>query len=343
MAFYNLLLCIVMLFIVPLLVGGTVCGALNIETGYTKSYAIGTVGIWALCQIVSVPLILLKCSFDLVVYILSFAVLILCCVAIVKRLFPRPALKGMDKSDVVAVVVMLILIGAFFAATIMYQHIDEDDSRFIGNAVEMCRTGNMFLNNPATGEYIGVWKGELVKDVTAPYAVYIAWMSRLTGVYATTLAHTALPIALYSVMFAVLWQLAGEIAGELVMHRAMFVVLVLTVLVFGYYSKASAAAYIMTRIWQGKSVVAGVGLPLVLLISLWILKEPEKKSNYILLLLALTAMCLLSGMGLVEGALLVGVLGLSYGVAKKNIMLTVRMWITVFPCVLYYLINVFIG
>lgn len=339
----NIILAVVVLGVVPILMGNTICILCDEELLWGKSYVIGMMSMWAICQLISVPVILAKGSFLIVVAMLSGVFVIISSYALVRKKYPTVSYDIQNIWDKIWFVVMVIFILAIVVLGVILQHTDNDDSRFIANAVDICRTNRMFLTNPASGELLGEWRGELVKDVTSPWAVFIAWVATLTGISATVTAHVILPVFIYIMIGCIYFMLSKELVGDRLVYRSLFVCFAILVTVFGFYSNASAEAYTMLRIWQGKAVVAGVGIPLVFLLCMWIYREYEKKSYYVLLLICEMALCLLSGMGIIIGAVMAGCLGFVYGIVKRNIRVCIGMWLTVFPCAVFYAVNALLG
>lgn len=65
-----------------------------------------------------------------------------------------------------------------------------DDSRFVVNAVDTVRTNRMLLTDVNTGQEIAYWTGDLYKDVISPWAVFAAYLSKITGISAASMMHT---------------------------------------------------------------------------------------------------------------------------------------------------------
>ncbi len=339
----SLILAFVFLGIVPILLGNTICGIAKLDIRLSNSYVIGYVGLWALFQLVTVPLVLLKQSFMIVVAIISVVVVALVIYGIKKKYysFKLPGFRGIG--DKVAFTVMCIAIVALLVVTAILQHTDADDSRFVVNAVDIVRTNKMFLTNPATGEAISHWEGELVKDITSPWAVFIAYCAKVTDIHATIMAHTVLQLVLTFILCLVYWMLSEVFFKEDISSRSIFVVLALLINVYGHYSVYSAETFAITRIWQGKAVVASIGIPLVYLVSMWIYDDHKNKANYVMLFMVTMAMCLMSGMGIIIGAIMVGCISVVYGVAKKDARVFAYIICSAVPCALYYGVNCLCG
>lgn len=337
MSVINVFLAILVLWVVPYLAGNGFCEFLRIKKTIPKLYLFGLVAIWAFCQLVTVPLVLVKASFWVVIAVWSVWILALCGFGLYKRCFPsiRGNKKGGKEKSIILITGILIL--AFFAAALLGQHTDADDSRFVVNAVDIVRTNRLFLTDPNTGNQISTWLGELSKDVTAPWAVYLAYCGKLTGLSPTIIAHLFLPLSILTAIFGVWWMLAEEFFGADILHNCVFLDVLMVLHLYGYYSVYSAEAFMMLRLWQGKAVVAGLGIPAMFLLFMWIYQY-DKKSDYICLACLDLAFCLMSGMGVIIGALLLGCYGLIYGIFKRKWKITLQFWLMIIPNGIYYLI-----
>lgn len=331
----KLALVVLALWIVPYLAGNGFCELIRVEKSIAKVYLLGLVSIWSFCQLITVPLVLAKASFLVVVVLLSAWILFLSVYGVWKGDFPKASFAEKSRGEKAIIVVTGALILIFFAVSFFAQHTDADDSRFVVNAVDIVRTNRMYLTDPTTGNALDVWVWELCKDVTAPWAVFIAYLSKMTGVFATIMAHTFFPACLFTCIFAVWWMLSEEFFDSDITYRCIFLDILMLLHIYGFYSIYNEEAFMMLRIWQGKAVVAALGIPAMILISMWIYRKNRKK-YYLCLCLMNISMCLMSGMGVIIGALLLGCFGLVYGVCKRNWKMTVIYWLMVIPNVAYY-------
>ena len=339
----SLILAIIFFGVAPVLLGNTICGMLGIDIKVSRSYVTGYIGLWALLQLITVPLVLLKQNFMIVVVAVSVVVIALIIYGIKKKYYGFSIPEFKNTGSKIAFTIMCLAILALLVVTAIMQHADADDSRFVVNAVDIVRTNKMFLTNPATGESIPIWEGELVKDVTSPWAVFIAYCSKVTDIHPTIMAHTVLQLVLTFIMCLVYWMLSEVFFKDDTSGRSIFVSLVLLIIVYGSYSVYSAETFAIARIWQGKAVVASIGIPLIFMICMWIYDDIKHRGNYVLLVLNTMAMCHMSGMGIIVSVIMTGCMGFVYGIAKKNIKVFLGMFISVVPGVVYYLVNTLVG
>ena len=88
----------------------------------------------------------------------------------------------------------LILIQAAVAG--VFQHIDDDDSRFVVEQVMAVEHGAMYTENPVTGK-VSYWDmGEVRKDMVSPWAMLVAYWCKLSGIAPAVMSHKYMPFYL---------------------------------------------------------------------------------------------------------------------------------------------------
>lgn len=346
----TVLLVILILYLVPVIVGQGVNRILKIDTGVVKNFLVGNIFIWALFQLVTVPLVLTKQSFLLVVGIVNVVLAVICLYVFFEEIIRKKAecfklktwtskLKGLKGADGFALVVLFAALGWLLYKIISLQHTDADDSRFVVNAVEILRTNRMFLTDLITGQELETWIGEIIKDVTAPWAVYIAYLAKMTAISAVIMAHSVMPVSLILCAMSAFWLISAEVFKKDITNRSIFMCLVILLNVYGYYSIYTAETFMLTRIWQGKATVASVAIPAMFLLAMWLYENEKSYGYYVLIALLDIGMCLMSGMGIIIGAIMLGSFGLVYGIAKRKLWIPITLWSMAIPNVVYFVIN----
>ena len=138
------------------------------------------------------------------------------------------------------------------------------------------------------------------------------------------------------------WKISGEIIDKGIAYQGIFVVFLTLINIYGYASLHIAETRVMVRLWQGKTVVSGLCIPLLIYLFFDIYKNDIDKGMVVILLIIETAMCLLSGMGILIGAIMAGSYGLIYAIIKKDWKICLKMWLTVIPCVICYGLSLFV-
>lgn len=324
---------------VATLAGHGFSSLLRIKRNAVVSFFCGVILIWALTQLVAVPMILTRQSFTATFWLITGTVIPWCAYGVYECRNIRFKCPEFTRIEWAGAAVTILCIIGMLGINLVTQHCDGDDSRFVVNAVDILRTDTMFLTNPATGEPLEIWQGELIKDVTAPWAVFIAWCAKLTGTHATVMAHTALPPILFLVVFSSWWLLSEEFFKKEFFYRCLFIDVVILVTVYGGFSVYSEEVFMLSRIWQGKAVVASVGIPAAYLLGMWLYRKQEQWGYYVLPVVLGFSMCLMSGMGLIMSAMMFACIGLICGSAKRRLWISLSCFAACIPSAVYYLIN----
>ena len=213
-------------------------------------------------------------------------------------------------------IIALLVIAGQVCVYIFGMHLDEDDARWIAEANDALIKNRMLLHNPATGEYIGRFVGEMIKDVFSPWSIYLAWLSRATGIKAVVIAHTIYPPLLLGLSYSAYYEIGTQLfEGEKKRHeRGIFLLMVSVINLFMAGNVYTQSVFTLTRIWQGKAVVAAVVIPAILAIILRVQQTtPQAEGSirdWILLIVVGVSCCLFSGMGIAIGLLLLAIYGL---------------------------------
>ena len=217
-------------------------------------------------------------------------------------------------------IIALLVIAGQMCVYIFGMHLDEDDARWIAEANDALIKNRMLLHNPATGEYIGRFVGEMIKDVFSPWCMYMAWLSRATSIRAVVIAHTIYPPILLGLSYSAYYEIGcqlfvdGKVGKSKTHERGIFLLMVSVINLFMAGNVYTQSVFTLTRIWQGKAVVAAVMIPTILAIILRVQKTTRHMvgsiSDWTLLIVTGVSCCLFSGMGIAIGLLLLAIYGL---------------------------------
>ena len=347
--------CGVLFLLMPIILGYGVSCIVNRgeDKGFSvaKSYVSGYLFLWTLIELLAIPVTIFKASFNLLVGVVSVicaAVMVVAVIFAVTTLFLK-RLKSeekliskyfrcifKDKWDVTFFVIVIILFGI-----ILYKHLgtyffDEDDSRFIVNAVDIVRTRRILAVDPTTGLPLASNYDDFHKDLVGQWAAFIAYCSVISGVHPTIFAHTFYPVVAFTMLGMLYWLLLGRRSTT---DKSLTLMVIMALYIYGYYSLRNAETFTMIRVWQGKGTLAAVGVLSIIWSFTLIYKKPEEKYGYIVLLLANVSACLMTSNGIILAVLVIGGYGLVYAIMTKKVrVLLISMAICV-PNVLLYVLS----
>lgn len=342
------------LVVVPVIVGScTLSKGTGSNIAPAMWYIKGMTIMMAVFQLYAVPLILMKQKFTLVVILWLVTIGGIAVFSIrtmdIKEMYAALRSKlssvfaGLSKKELLIgsllAAAALALIAIQMYAYVGYQQLDEDDARFLVHALEAIENDTMLLRNPATGEALDTFAGEIRKDVPSPWPIYIALLSKIVLMHPAILAHMILPVFLLAMVYMIYWELSHQFFGQSFDKNCMFLIVAAVLNIYGGVTRRTEFAYMLTRLWQGKAVVAGVFLPLLVLWLMIIYKDPDNKRNYIQLLAANMAMSMSSGMGIAMGAFFVGCVGGTLSLLRKDWKMLILLALTCVPNVVFAIIN----
>lgn len=103
---------------------------------------------------------------------------------------------------------VLILLQAYIPAR--YEHSDDDDSRFVAEEVSAVVHDTMYREDPITADYMYWDTGEVRKDLTSPWAMFVAMHAKEGNMAPAALSHAYLPFFLILICYA-LYLLIGQV------------------------------------------------------------------------------------------------------------------------------------
>ncbi len=318
---------IFVLLIMPLFVGHSFSILLKRKKSIPEYYVFGLTFLFAVMEVICVPAIMNFKSFTFVYYFLFWFIIIFSLIGVVIRIirkdfdFDFPDLEDIKYLRVIFTIGVVIFCMYFLRLTIIYQNVNDDDSRFVVVSVDMLEYDKMYLNNPATGEDIPNFiLTEDHKDVVSPWGVYIAALSKFTGIKVVTMAHSIMDLALYIYVMCAWWLLAGRmLKKENAIMQGSFLVLILLMAMYGNDRGDGLINTVfmkfLYRLWQGKAVLASAGIP-IMYISMFDYYKKNSIYNAIPIFVTNLAMCFMSANGIVIAPIMIGVFAVIYSLLQ---------------------------
>lgn len=233
----------------------------------------------------------------------------------------------------------LILIQA--CAVGFFQHIDDDDSRFVVEQVLAVEHGAMYTENPVTGK-ISYWDmGEVRKDMISPWAMLVAYWCKLSGIAPAIMSHKYLPFFLILLCYAVYALIGMHLFKDDREKVSIFLIFSSALNIYGYFSTHTTSAVMLLRIWQGKALVGAMLVPAMFYIMFELMNQNRKKVWYFMAAVAATAAALASGSGITIIPVVIGICGLAELIHTRKIKNCILIWCTAVPSVVYLLCYLF--
>lgn len=287
-------------------------------SGCLKSWIMGQMLCFAVLQILTVPMILLRWKFNVLFWSYLLVMGLIFCYGVVcfrkKKIILDFHKESWNWFIIVLTIITFALIFWQICNYFFGVHLDEDDARWLVEANDAIEYGEMMIRSPYTGELIS--KYAMTEDVSSPWPMMYAIASRVLFLRVPIFCHTLYSTVELALMYAIYWLIGLELFQK-IEARISFLFCVSFIMVFFGGSVYTQAVFSLARIWQGKATVAAVIIPLILYIFILINKE-NRLFDWIALIISSCAACLMSGMGIFIAAAMVGVYGLYNIVVYRN-------------------------
>lgn len=329
------LLTVVWLFLIPFLAGCHLTVRDSEEAFVRKAFLYGYLLLFALFEVVAIPLTFLHVRFHVLVWGFAGVSLFLAVTGLIRRrreirnsVIRIPAMRNQDWTMLAALAVIAMQI----CITVLGWHSDADDAFYVGTANTTVETDSIFEIDAYTGEPYEEFPS---RYVLAPFPIWTAFISRMIRMHPATTAHTVLPLVLIPLAYVVYSLLGKQFFGEDRKKRGVFLLAMGVIMMSSWYSVYTQGTFLLVRIWQGKAVLTSVLLPAVFYLCCRLLVKKETDRDWIPLLLAMVAGFMVSTMGVMLPVLMVAIFAFLFGLLKKNWGSLVRSVLVCLPNLLF--------
>ena len=339
----------VLAFLLPMWVGNCFAAVDKPHKNVIFLWTSGQMFLWAGFQVICVPVILLEGRLWMVTTIYSVYLLVLLVLATVLWVRSGRRLKAVsdpgeqkalsrfwkDRPTAILWVIFAILLLVQLVLAVVMVYGDGDDAYYVAITNAAQESGKMYRKIPYTG-----MSTELdARHGLAPFPIWIAWLAQMTGISATVVTKTLLPVVLISMTYGIFYLMGSRV---LFSERSLPLFLICTevLVLFGDYSFYTVENFMIARSRQGKAALGSILIPMIffLLLQMFRRLQEEKKITpgfWVLLGAVMTSCCLASTMGALLACMLVGVAGICGAVSYKRWKILLPMAAGCLPCVIY--------
>lgn len=286
--------------------------------------AAGYVMLFGIFEIVALPLVWLRQSLTVLIAVYGGILLVLAVVSLLLN-YKRIPLVIMETIGAVrrftlCIWAQLVLIAGQILVYVKYQYTNADDAFFVAAATTSIATDSIFAYNPYTGI---AYERLPSRYVLSPFYAFNAVVSKMTDTHPAIMSHMMFML-LFLLLAYVVYALLGNIlfSGD-IEKTGYFMVIISCLNLFAAYSERTSGVVLLLRLWQGKALLAGVLLPLILYMAIRVFMKKGKIADWILLFLLMCACCMVSSMGIMLGAIMTGILGILFAFKNKSIRLLI--------------------
>ena len=312
-------------------------------------WCMGFITMLATAQLVLVPLVALQKSLTMAVMI--WKVLLQCLsviaffrvmvqddiFALIQNKKKKKTQFFKDRNIWILVYGLLISIMIFVQVyvPVRYEHGDDDDSRFIAEEVSAVVHDTMYIDDPITATEMYWDLGEVKKDLTSPWAMYVAMCSKISGIAPAILSHTYLPFYVILMCYAVYFLIGYELLKKNLEKTLVFLIFVCVLNMWGYTSTHTLASMLLLRIWQGKAICASFILPFMFYVMSKLMDYNYEKGWLPFLYVMSTGASLLSGVGIITVPVMLFLYGIVDYIYSRKVRKTIAVLGAMVPSILY--------
>ncbi|MBR1854664.1 MAG: hypothetical protein IJ794_16220 [Lachnospiraceae bacterium] len=307
--------------------------------------------LWALFWLICVPCILLELDFPYVVYsygILS-GLLAVCGAAAFLRHWRQNGRRGLkllrignkgNRSFWVIAVALLVL---QLVQAVRMTYADGDDAYYVAVSSITANAETMYQKLPYTGGTTGLD----IRHGLAPLPMWIAFLSKISGIKTVSVAHVAAPLVLIPMTYMIFYLLGRKLFAGKERRIPLFLIFTELLVLFGDNSFYTVENFMIARSRQGKAALGSIVIPMLFVLLFLLLTRMQEQKGcgrtyWFLLVCVMITGCLCSTMGAVLCCLLLAVTGLCAAVCYRSFRVLFPLALCCLPCVvcaLLYLLN----
>lgn len=350
----QLLILGLLLLAAPIIIGGLFSCVDKDGGGILFRWISGQFLLWSGFQLICVPMILKQSSFGLVVNLFLGYLLALLVLALgggVQRrvkgwtgrfLILENSRKKWQKEGILLWTVFFGLLFFQLIQAVRLVYADTDDAFYVAVSSVTQASDTMYQILPYTG---GATELD-VRHGLAPFPVWIAFLAKVSGMQAVTVAQVVLPVLLIGMAYAVFYLIGSILLPEKGGQLALFLIFTELLVLFGNYSIYTVENFLIARSRQGKAALGSIVIPFLLLLLLMMMKKLQEREKiplalYLLIGMAAVTGCLCSTLGALLMCLLIGVAGLLGAICYKKLKVMILLAVCCLPCVCFAALYLF--
>ncbi|MCR4617026.1 MAG: hypothetical protein K5669_02430 [Lachnospiraceae bacterium] len=235
-------------------------------------------------------------------------------------------------------IAVIILIAVQVVLQIVLAYMEVDDSYYVSEATSAVEASRFYNTIPYTGASTDID----FRHGLAPFPLWLAFISSLTGIKAVSIAHVVLPAVHMTMTYMVYAVIGRTLLGDKRRHLPVYMLFVIALNLFGFTSYMTPEKFFMTRIREGKATIASLIIPGIVICLYMILKSlSENKKTDIRLYIMLFALnmsgCLCSTLGALLCALPIFICAVIGAFMLKKVRHLLPMAAGCLPCLIFAL------
>ncbi|MCD8096650.1 MAG: DUF6077 domain-containing protein [Lachnospiraceae bacterium] len=309
------------------------------KEGIVCSIVVGALCWWALMELILVPMTMKLASFSSFVVVYSAAAMLFALAGLFcwrdilddLKTFAENWKQYLTLGHLAAL--LLIVFELWFLHHHMY--LEWDDTYYVNLANVAISSDRIYWVYPETGTLVDFDK----RYVLSLWPIFYAWLSKLTGVAATVMAHTIMPWLMIPLAYMVYILIGKRLFEDNVQLQGMFLAFAVLVHLYMSGEHTTGLSFLTITPWVGKGILAAIILPALFY---WLLRAMRDGGARNWIMLGVTGLggCLTSSMGIMLTPLFVGIAVFLLTLQKRQIRYLAYGILSCLPCILlglYYI------
>ena len=319
----------------------------NNRTTLSVIYLSGFIVMLAVFQLMCVPIVIMYAFgfgiimtlYTILLSVISLAGIVLTVIKIRlkgKLLAQAAFSRNLTAEEIVEWIIFAVLIGFQLIMFMKMASFDGDDAYYVVQSLLTTQTDTLYRIRPYTGLSTSID----LRHSLAVFPMWIAYISRASDIHPTVIAHHLSGLVLIPVTYLIYMEIGKNVLKRERNKLPVFMIFVAIMHIFGNVSIYTNATFLITRTWQGKSLLANLCIPGVLWLLLIIFDsesiEGDRRLGLWFVLFSINIVAAMSSTASVFLiAMLIGVCGLVLTIREKNLQILLRLMITCVPLVVY--------
>ena len=174
-----------------------------------------------------------------------------------------------SKETIVYWGIFFVIMAFQMVMAVFMSSFDGDDSYYVVESLLAQQADVMNTINP----YIGISTSLDIRHALAVITMWIAFLAKESGIHATVLSHTIMPLFIIPFVYLIYVQIGRILFRSRQNIIPVFMIIVSFLMMFGNISIYTPATFFLMRTWQGKAIVANVVFPMIFWMFFWILED----------------------------------------------------------------------
>jgi len=301
----------------------------------------------AFFQLMAVPIVILDAwGFELIVLLYSIIMAVLSAAGVILafikwkkegNIFAEVTFKrNLTIEEVVEWVIFAALLIFQLVMFVKMASFDGDDAYYVVESLLTTESDTLYRIRP----YTGLSTDLDLRHSLAVFPIWIAYASRVSGIHSTILCHSFMGLLLIPITYTIYLEIGRNVLKKERKKLPIFMIFIAIMQIFGNVSIYTNSTFLITRTWQGKSVLANICLPCVIWLLLNIFDSDNRdEDNTLGLWIILFSTNIVAAMSSTASvflmAMLIGLSGLVLALREKNIQILLKLIITCIPLVVY--------